>query len=438
MKCRIYGISLIVFVSVLAALILRSHVPVTTVKEAVGTSAVKSDATAAQSKVTNRSHLTALARASQTQLLKTYGKLPLSFEANQGQTDSQVQFLARGGGYTLFLTSREAVLSLHGSKASATPKPRLAEALQARHPLWSAASVKLGIPPLKDGPALFRHGETRNLSHSQLPSSPEGLEPSAVLRMRLVGANPSPRVAGLNKLPGKSNYFLGKDRKKWQTSVPIYAKVKYDSVYPGVDLVYYGNQGQLEYDFVVGPGADPRAIKFAFQGATKVAIDASGDLVAELDGREMRLHKPLVYQPEKRKSKLTQHNIEGNYVLMGDNQVGFRVSAYDPQKALVIDPVLKYSTYLGGSGDDWGSVFNNLRAIAVDPMGQCLCYRNHGLDRLPDDGGCLPNRVCRRRWRIHQHVCRLRSGGHFRCEAECGWQRAGLFHLPGRRRGRLR
>src|SRR6266849_6862096 len=369
MKCRIYGISLIVFVSVLAALILRSHVPVTTVKEALGTTAVKGDAITARFKGSNRSHVTALARASQTQLLESYGKLPLSFEANQGQTDSQVQFLARGGGYTLFLTSREAVLSLHGSKASATPKPRLAEALQARHPLWSAASVKLGIPPLKDGPALFRHGETRNLSHSQLPSSPEGLEPSAVLRMRLVGANPSPRVAGLNKLPGKSNYFLGKDRKKWQTSVPIYAKVKYDSVYPGVDLVYYGNQGQLEYDFVVGPGADPRAIKFAFQGATKVAIDASGDLVAELDGREMRLHKPLVYQPEKRKSKLTQHNIEGNYVLMGDNQVGFRVSAYDPQKALVIDPVLKYSTYLGGSGDDWGSVFNNLRAIAVDLRG---------------------------------------------------------------------
>jgi hypothetical protein len=187
--------------------------------------------------------------------------------------------------------------------------------------------------------------------------------------MKMVGANPSPRVAGLNELPGKSNYFLGKNRKKWRTNVPIYAKVKYDSVYPGVDLVYYGNQGQLEYDFVVGPGADPRAIKFALQGATKVAIDTSGDLVAELDGREMRLHKPLVYQPEEKKAKLTQHNIDGNYVLTGDNQVGFRVSAYDPQKALVIDPVLKYSTYLGGSGDDWGSVFNFIRAIGVDPRG---------------------------------------------------------------------
>jgi len=187
--------------------------------------------------------------------------------------------------------------------------------------------------------------------------------------MKLVGANPSPRVAGLNKLSGKSNYFLGKDRKKWRTNVPNYAKVKYDSVYPGVDLVYYGNQGQLEYDFVVSPGANPRAIKLDIQGARKIAVDPRGDLVAQLGDQEIRLHKPLVYQPEKRKSKLTQHSVEGNYVLMGDNQVGFQVSAYDPQKTLVIDPVLKYSTYLGGSGDDWGSVFNFIRAIAVDPRG---------------------------------------------------------------------
>jgi len=257
--------------------------------------------------------------------------------------------------------------------------------------------------------------------------------------MKLVGANPSPRTTGLDELPGKSNYFLGRDPTKWRTNVAKFARVSYGGIYPGIDLIYYGSPakpGELEYDFVVAPGADPRAIKFAIQGATRVAIDASGDLVAELDGQEMRLHKPLVYQPEKRKSKLTHHNLEGNYVLTGDNQVAFRVPAYNPQKELVIDPVLKYSTYLGGSGDDWGSVFNNLRAIAVDPMGQCLCYRNHGLDRLPDDGGCLPNRVCRRRWRIYQPVCRLRrSGRRFRGEAECGWERVGLLHLSGWQRG---
>jgi hypothetical protein len=371
MKSTRYGISLVVFVSALAALVLRTHVPMTTAREAPGTTAVKGDAITARFKGSSRSHVTALARASQTQLLGSYGKLPLSFEANQGQTNSQVQFLARGGGYTLFLTSTEAVLSFHGRKASTGTKPRLAEALQARHSPSSAAGGKLRIPPLKDRATLLRHGETGNLPQSQLPSNPE-TGASAVLRMKLVGANPSPRATGLDELSGKSNYFLGRDPKKWRTNVSKFARVSYGGIYPGIDLIYYGSPakpGELEYDFVVAPGADPRAIKFAIQGATRVAIDASGDLVAELDGQEMRLHKPLVYQPEKRKSKLTQHNLEGNYVLTGDNQVAFRVPAYDPQKALIIDPVLKYSTYLGGSGDDWGSVFNFLRAIAVDPRG---------------------------------------------------------------------
>src|SRR5437867_1856801 len=155
MKCRMYGISLVVVVSVLAAWVLRTHVPMTTAKKGPGNSAVNGDATAAQPRMTNRSHLAALGRASETQLLKTYGKLPLSFEANQGQTDSQVQFLARGGGYTLFLTSTEAVLSFHGREASTRTKPRFAEVLQARHSPSSAAGVKLRIPPLKDGAALL-------------------------------------------------------------------------------------------------------------------------------------------------------------------------------------------------------------------------------------------------------------------------------------------
>src|SRR2546427_8131159 len=147
MKCRMYGISLVVLVSVLAAWVLRTHVPMTTARKGPGNSAINGDATAAQPRMTNRSHLAALGRASETQLLKTYGKLPLGFEANQGQTDSQVQFLARGGGDNLFLTSAAAALSLQGKQASTRGESKFAEGLQARHSLAGTAG-KLGEPSL--------------------------------------------------------------------------------------------------------------------------------------------------------------------------------------------------------------------------------------------------------------------------------------------------
>jgi hypothetical protein len=187
--------------------------------------------------------------------------------------------------------------------------------------------------------------------------------------MKLVGATRSPRVAGLEKLNGKGNYFLGKDPKKWRANVSLYAKVKYDSVYPGVDLVYYGNQGQLEYDFIVAPGANPRAIALSLQGAERVNVDAQGDLVVDMSREVVRFHKPIVYQPEDSSSEIKNGKlkIDGYYVLQGENQVGFQVPEYDTSKPLVIDPVLKYSTYLGGSGDDF--VFSFLDGIAVDPTG---------------------------------------------------------------------
>ena len=150
---------------------------------------------------------------------KSYGTLPLSFEANQGQTDAQAKFFSRGPGYSLFLTSTEAVLAL-------TQGP---EETRAR------------VPPPD-------------------PGSP------AVLRMKLAGANRNSHVTGLEELPGKVNYFIGNDPKKWRTNVAAYAKVKYEDVYPGVDLVYYGNQQQLEYDFIVAPGAEPKAITMSFEG----------------------------------------------------------------------------------------------------------------------------------------------------------------------------
>ena len=229
-----------------------------------------------------------------------YGKLPLSFEANQGQADRQVKFLARGSGYGLFLTANEAVLSLRNERVGG------------------------------------------NAHDSNDP-------PSTVLRMKLEGTNANPQIAGLAELPGKSNYFIGNDPRQWRTEIPTYAKVKYEKVYPGVDLVYYGTQGrQLEYDFVVAAGADPRQIKLSFAGADKLELDAQGDLLVHSAGRQMRMHKPTVYQEKDR----VREEVAGRYTLSGEQEVGFDIAAYDAARPLVIDPVLAYSTFLGGTGED--------------------------------------------------------------------------------------
>ena len=251
-----------------------------------------------------------VAAASDARISESYGKLPLHFEANQGQIHKDVRFLSRGAGYSLYLTADEAVLVL------AKPNP-----------------------------------------DAKRDARPQA-KPVA-LRMSLVGASRKPRVSGLDQLPGKANYFIGKDPAKGHTDVPTYAKVHYREVYPGIDLVYYGNQRQLEYDFVVAPGADPKRIVLGFKGADKLEIDAQGELVLRVAGNEIRQHKPVVYQ----EMDGVRTEIEGGYVLKGAKRVGFKLAAFDRNRPLVIDPVLAYSTYLGGSNDDRG------RGIAVDAAG---------------------------------------------------------------------
>ncbi len=279
--------------------------------------------------------------AVQSRLAGSYGKLPLSFERNAGQTDASVRFLSRGPGYALFLTGNEAVLSLQKRSHPQTKTP------QAKTP---------GLA------SLFGR-----------PRGRKPISPPAAFRMTLAGANPKATVTGLDELPGKSNYFIGKDPAKWRTKVPSYAKVKYQNVYRGIDLVYYGNPQQLEYDFVVAPGADPKAISLdvaairssADGGRRAPRIDANGDLVIRAGEDEVRLHKPMVYQAavSKEDAGSARHFVDGRYVLKGNNRVSFEVSSYDPHKTLVIDPVLVYSTYLGGSYSDEGS------GIAVDSLG---------------------------------------------------------------------
>jgi hypothetical protein len=254
-------------------------------------------------------------------LQESYGKLPLSFEANQGQTDRQVRFLSRGPGYTLFLTPREAVVALRG-----------------------------------------RETVNRSSSTSPRPTEGEGQGEGAILRMQFEGANSAIKMTGLAKLPGIVNYFVGKDPKQWRTNIPTFAKVKQPQVYPGIDLVYYGNQRQLEFDFIVAPGADPKAIRLKVEGADRLEVDAHGDLLLHVNKGHIQLQRPRVYQ----EADGVRTELAGHYVLTQANEVSFQMAAHDASRPLVIDPTLVYSTYLGGSASEQGN------AIAVDAAGNAF------------------------------------------------------------------
>lgn len=232
-----------------------------------------------------------------------WADVPLGFEANVGQTNAHVQALARGNGYTMFLSLGNAVLSLR---------------LPAAH------------------------------------------QTEAIVRMKLLGANAAPRVEKLDQLPGVSNYLIGNDPAKWRTAVPRYARIAYRDVFPGVDIVYYGAGGQLEFDLLVAPRANTTAIRLVFDGVRKMRIDDVGDLVLTTDLGEVRQRKPRVYQVLRSGRKW----ISGGYVIHTGHQVGFRLAQdYDPSAPVVIDPVFTFSTYLGGKGGD------DARAIAVDSDG---------------------------------------------------------------------
>jgi hypothetical protein len=275
---------------------------------------------------------------SQSQAVANYGQLPLSFEANQGQADSSVRFLSRGSGYSLFLTGDGAVLALGQSGRKAGE---------------CSASLRAT-------------GVGKSVEPASCPSSSSATQ--EVVRMTLAGVadqGQSVEVSGEDQLPGKVNYFLGNDPDRWRTDLPTYAKVRYNSVYPGVDLVYYGNQRQLEYDFVVAPGANAARIGLQFAAANRLQlrIAPDGDLVLQGAEGEAVFHKPVVYQ-EKNGVRQT---IRAGFHLVAKNTIGFRLGAYDHARPLIIDPVLTYSTYLGGSGTNGTGDQGN--GIAVDSSG---------------------------------------------------------------------
>jgi hypothetical protein len=225
------------------------------------------------------------------QVQAAFGRLPIAFEPNQGQSDARVRFLANGMGYALYLTNGDAVLALPGGR--------------------------------------------QNPAHS-------------VVRMRLAGANETADIAGVERLPGRSNYFIGNDPSRWHRNIPQFARVRYRDIYPGVDLDFYGKQGRLEYDFEVYPGADLRQIELDFSGAQQLKVDPNGDLMVTLDGRELRFQAPHVYQS----TSGGDDPVKGRFLLRGKDRVAFGVGDYDRSRTLIIDPVLSFSTYLGGAGNE--------------------------------------------------------------------------------------
>jgi uncharacterized protein (TIGR03437 family) len=226
--------------------------------------------------------------------------VPLSFEPNQGQAASTVQFLSRGSGYALFLAPGQVVLNL-----------------ERQQPPSAAAT-----------------GQT-----------PEAASVDT-LRMSLIGANAKAHAVGMSPQPGVANYFIGNDPKNWRSGIPTYGKVNYAQIYPGVDLVFYGNQRQLEYDFVVAPGADPSRIAWRIDGA-RARVDAQGNLALSATNGPASFKKPVLYQLDGD----TKTSVEGSFAVAG-NQVRFRLGSYDHSRALIIDPVLSYASYLGGSATD--------------------------------------------------------------------------------------
>ncbi|HJQ26930.1 MAG TPA: SBBP repeat-containing protein [Blastocatellia bacterium] len=243
--------------------------------------------------------------ASRARATAAFGHLPLGFVANQGQTDPRVRFVAESAGYSLFVMPAKAVINLCA--------PANADGMTAR---------------------------------------------AASLSINLVGASPAAQITGVDQLPGRSNYLVGKDPARWQADIPTFAKVKQQNVYRGIDLVYYGNGRQLEYDFVVGAGADPGAIRLDFEGAEQMRLDRNGDLVLKTAAGELRHHRPRAYQ----EVNGTRREIASRVEIKGRHRVGFRVGAYDRSRPLVIDPVLSYSTYYA-NGESY------VRGMALDSAG---------------------------------------------------------------------
>ena len=281
-----------------------------------------------------------LSGAASPTLLNNYADWPMMFEANQGQTASQVRFLSHGNGYA---------------------------ALPDRH---------------RGGPQPDQPVRCERLGRQRVRCADD----------ELARQQPGAGVTGLDEVAAKSNYLIGNDPSQWHTDVPNYASVGYQGVYPGIDLTYYGSGQQLEYDFTVAPGADPAAIRLNFQGDTGMEIDCAGRPRAAHRRRRRGGARPGPVPG----GWADRQTVSGGYVLGADGSVGFTVGAYDPSRPLVIDPVLIYSTFLGNSyttpGGEGGLLVGAAaaNAVAADNAGDVyLTGTIDGVTGFPTSQGAL-------------------------------------------------
>ena len=261
---------------------------------------------------------------------ESYSKIPLSFVPNHGQTDKKVKFISRGSGYSLALAPTTFTLVV------ANPR-----------------------------------GNDAHVAHSRASAS--------VLQATLLGGNAVAKLTGHERLLTRTNYFTGSDSRKWKTNIPNYAKVKYSGVYPGIDLIFYGNQDLLEFDFTVSPGADPSRIALGFDGISGLRVDEKGDLLLRTEAGEIRQSRPIVYQQIDGARRI----IPASYLIKDKKQIAFQIANYDRSKPLVIDPTLAFSTYLGGSQIDRGD------GIAIDSEGNAYITGNAGSPDFPITPGAF-------------------------------------------------
>lgn len=249
---------------------------------------------------------------------------PVAFEPNVGQTDTSVKYLAHSAQSTLWLTEKGAVLETAAGRGRQSGK--------------------------------------------------------VVLNLRFAGANPAPQLEAEEPRTGVSNYFLGRDPHRWRTGVPQFGKVRYRNVYPGIDAVFYGNASELEYDFVVQPGADPAKIRLAFDGADRIRADAAGDLVVTVGSVEIHSRKPRIYQEAKNGGQ----EVSGRYTVLGKRRAGFAIDGYDPARPLVVDPVLSYASFLGGNGSD------TVNAMTMDAQGYVYLAGSTNSGNFPRKNAIYP------------------------------------------------